>query len=119
MEVAYPDCHGGVVHLGCHVGCPRGPPCKLPTRAAMEAATRTAVEAAHLGCHRGPEVTDPSWPGWDEDGVLSVSLLGVAADTISHLADLGRTVTGLEIYGEQRQHGQAADKRAQRMAITE
>ncbi|XP_043228651.1 uncharacterized protein LOC122384907 [Amphibalanus amphitrite] len=46
---------------------------------------------------RGPEVTDPSWPGWYRDG-LSVSLQGVAADTISHLADLGRTVYILEIY---------------------
>ena len=48
-----------------------------------------------------------------------MSLQGVAADTISHLADLGRTVTLLEIYGEQRQHGQAADIRAQGMADTE
>ena len=69
-------------------------------------------------CPTGPEVTEPSWPGWDEDDDLSVSLQGVAADTISHLADLGRTVTRLEIYGEQRQHGQAADIRAQRMADT-
>ncbi|XP_043241009.1 uncharacterized protein LOC122391284 isoform X1 [Amphibalanus amphitrite] len=68
---------------------------------------------------RGPEVTEPRWPEWDEDDGLSVSLQGVAADTISHLADLGRTVTVLEIYGEQRQHGQAADIRAQRMAATE
>ncbi|KAF0300060.1 hypothetical protein FJT64_027344 [Amphibalanus amphitrite] len=44
----------------------------------------------------GPEVTEPRWPGryWG----LSVSLQGQAADTISHLADLGRTVTLLEIY---------------------
>ena len=48
-----------------------------------------------------------------------MSLQGVAADTISHLADLGRTITELEIYGEQRQHGQAADIRDQRMADTE
>ncbi|XP_043217273.1 uncharacterized protein LOC122379282 isoform X2 [Amphibalanus amphitrite] len=47
---------------------------------------------------RGPEVTEPSWPGWDEDDDLSVSLQGVAADTISHLADLRRTVRVLEIY---------------------
>ncbi|KAF0303779.1 hypothetical protein FJT64_024290 [Amphibalanus amphitrite] len=47
---------------------------------------------------RGPEVTEPRWPGWDGSG-LSVSLQGVAADTISHLADLGRTVELLEIYG--------------------
>ncbi|KAF0297621.1 hypothetical protein FJT64_004914 [Amphibalanus amphitrite] len=46
---------------------------------------------------RGPEVTEPRWPEryW---GGLSVSLQGVAADTISHLADLGRTVRVLEIY---------------------
>ncbi|KAF0309169.1 hypothetical protein FJT64_019698 [Amphibalanus amphitrite] len=48
---------------------------------------------------RGPKVTEPRWPEWDEDDDLSVSLQGVAADTISHLADLGRTVTVLEIYG--------------------
>ncbi|KAF0288460.1 hypothetical protein FJT64_013176 [Amphibalanus amphitrite] len=47
---------------------------------------------------RGPEVTEPRWPVWDEDDDLSVSLQGVAADTISPLADLGRTVTRLEIY---------------------
>ncbi|KAF0297998.1 hypothetical protein FJT64_004638 [Amphibalanus amphitrite] len=48
---------------------------------------------------RGPEVTEPRWPGWNLwDDDLSVSLQGVAADTISHLADLGRTVTVLEIY---------------------
>ncbi|KAF0314139.1 hypothetical protein FJT64_015396 [Amphibalanus amphitrite] len=47
---------------------------------------------------RGPEVTEPRWPEWYDDDDLSVSLQGVAADTISHLADLGRTVTGLEIY---------------------
>ncbi|XP_043231564.1 uncharacterized protein LOC122386447 [Amphibalanus amphitrite] len=47
---------------------------------------------------RGPKVTEPRWPEWDEDDDLSVSLQGVAADTISHLADLGRTVTVLEIY---------------------
>ncbi|KAF0295689.1 hypothetical protein FJT64_006796 [Amphibalanus amphitrite] len=47
---------------------------------------------------RGPEVTEPRWPEWYEDDGLSVSLQGVTADTISHLADLGRTVTGLEIY---------------------
>ncbi|KAF0288461.1 hypothetical protein FJT64_013176 [Amphibalanus amphitrite] len=46
----------------------------------------------------GPEVTEPRWPVWDEDDDLSVSLQGVAADTISPLADLGRTVTRLEIY---------------------
>ncbi|XP_043225580.1 uncharacterized protein LOC122383334 [Amphibalanus amphitrite] len=48
---------------------------------------------------RGLEVTEPSWPGrYGNDG-LSVSLQGVAAaDTISHLADLGRTVTVLDIY---------------------
>ena len=63
-------------------------------------------------CPTGPEVTEPRWPGRYGSG-LSVSLQGVAADTISHLADLGRTVTRLEIYGEQRQHGQAADIRAQ------
>ncbi|XP_043240794.1 uncharacterized protein LOC122391179 [Amphibalanus amphitrite] len=41
---------------------------------------------------------EPSWPGrYGNDG-LSVSLQGVAADTISHLADLGRTVKRLEIY---------------------
>ncbi|XP_043217870.1 uncharacterized protein LOC122379601 [Amphibalanus amphitrite] len=68
---------------------------------------------------RGPEVTEPRWPGWDEDDGLSVSLQGVTADTISHLADLGQTVGRLEIYGEQRQHGQADDIRAQRMANTE
>ncbi|XP_043231552.1 uncharacterized protein LOC122386438 [Amphibalanus amphitrite] len=67
---------------------------------------------------RGPEVTEPRWPEWDEYG-LSVSLQGVAADTISYLTDLGRRVTRLEIYGEQRQHGQAADIRAQGMADTE
>ncbi|XP_043234854.1 uncharacterized protein LOC122388121 [Amphibalanus amphitrite] len=47
---------------------------------------------------RGPEVTEPRWPGRYGDGVLSVSLQGVAADTISHLPDLGRTVNRLEIY---------------------
>ncbi|XP_043240793.1 LRR receptor-like serine/threonine-protein kinase HSL2 [Amphibalanus amphitrite] len=47
---------------------------------------------------RGPEVTKPRWPGRYEDDGLSVSLQGVAADTISHLAALGRTVTRLEIY---------------------
>ncbi|XP_043232774.1 uncharacterized protein LOC122387033 [Amphibalanus amphitrite] len=46
---------------------------------------------------RGPEVTEPRWPVLYLDD-LSVSLQGVAADTISHLADLGRTVTLLEIY---------------------
>ncbi|KAF0288464.1 hypothetical protein FJT64_013179 [Amphibalanus amphitrite] len=49
-------------------------------------------------CPTGPEVAEPRWPGrnlWDR---LSVSLQGVTADTISHLADLGRTVTQLEIY---------------------
>ncbi|KAF0299996.1 hypothetical protein FJT64_003371 [Amphibalanus amphitrite] len=45
-----------------------------------------------------PEVTEPRWPGWSPWGGLSVSLQGVAVDTISHLADLGRTVTGLELY---------------------
>ncbi|KAF0309810.1 hypothetical protein FJT64_019069 [Amphibalanus amphitrite] len=45
-----------------------------------------------------PEVTEPRWPGRYEDDGLSVSLQGVAADTISHLADLGRTVRRLEIY---------------------
>ena len=71
-------------------------------------------------CPTGPEVTEPRWPEWKPwfHG-LSVSLQGVAADTISHLPDLGRTVTVLEIYGEQRQHGQAADIRDQRMADTE
>ncbi|KAF0305979.1 hypothetical protein FJT64_022472 [Amphibalanus amphitrite] len=49
---------------------------------------------------RGPEVTEPRWPEWDEYG-LSVSLQGVAADTISHLADLGRTVKRLYIYGSE------------------
>ena len=58
-------------------------------------------------------MTEPRWPERDEDDDLSVSLQGVAADTISHLADLGRTVTVLYIYGEQRQHGQAADIPAQ------
>ncbi|KAF0299088.1 hypothetical protein FJT64_003635 [Amphibalanus amphitrite] len=48
-------------------------------------------------CPTGPEVTEPRWPGLYLD-CLSVSLQGVAADTISHLADLGRTVTVLEIY---------------------
>ncbi|KAF0302531.1 hypothetical protein FJT64_025368 [Amphibalanus amphitrite] len=48
-------------------------------------------------CPTGPEVTEPRWPKWNEDD-LSVSLQGVAADTISHLDDLGRTITGLEIY---------------------
>ncbi|XP_043241007.1 uncharacterized protein LOC122391282 [Amphibalanus amphitrite] len=47
---------------------------------------------------RGPEVTEPRWPKRYWVDVLSVSLQGVAADTISHLADLGRTVTRLEIY---------------------
>ncbi|XP_043232766.1 uncharacterized protein LOC122387024 [Amphibalanus amphitrite] len=48
---------------------------------------------------RGPEVTKPRWPVRSPcRGGLSVSLQGVAADTISHLADLGRTVTRLEIY---------------------
>ncbi|KAF0288463.1 hypothetical protein FJT64_013178 [Amphibalanus amphitrite] len=47
---------------------------------------------------RGPEVTELSWPGWCRDDGLSVSLQGVAADTISYLADLGRTVELLEIY---------------------
>ncbi|XP_043234861.1 uncharacterized protein LOC122388127 isoform X2 [Amphibalanus amphitrite] len=46
---------------------------------------------------RGPEVTESRWPERYEYG-LSVSLQGVAADTISHLADLGRTVNRLEIY---------------------
>ncbi|KAF0298594.1 hypothetical protein FJT64_004047 [Amphibalanus amphitrite] len=48
---------------------------------------------------RGPDVTEPRWPEWKPwfHG-LSVSLQGVTADTISHLADLGRTVTRLEIY---------------------
>ncbi|XP_043232776.1 uncharacterized protein LOC122387040 [Amphibalanus amphitrite] len=46
---------------------------------------------------RGPEVTEPRWPKWYGSG-LSVSLQGVAADTISHLAGLGRTVTVLDIY---------------------
>ncbi|XP_043234858.1 uncharacterized protein LOC122388125 [Amphibalanus amphitrite] len=63
---------------------------------------------------RGPEVTEPRWPELNPlVRGLSVSLQGVAADTISRLADLGRTVTVLEIYGEQRQHGQTADIRAQ------
>ena len=70
-------------------------------------------------CPTGPEVTEPRWPGRSPWGGLSVSLQGVTADTISHLADLGRTVRVLEIYGEQRQHGQAADIRAQVMADTE
>ncbi|KAF0306143.1 hypothetical protein FJT64_022282 [Amphibalanus amphitrite] len=48
---------------------------------------------------RGPEVTEPRWPERDEDDGLSVLLQGVTADTISHLADLGRTVNRLEIYG--------------------
>ncbi|KAF0293358.1 hypothetical protein FJT64_000936 [Amphibalanus amphitrite] len=47
---------------------------------------------------RLPKVTEPRWPEWYEDDGLSVSLQGVAADTISHLADLGRTVKRLEIY---------------------
>ncbi|XP_043225584.1 uncharacterized protein LOC122383341 [Amphibalanus amphitrite] len=48
---------------------------------------------------RGPEVTEPRWPVRSPcRGGLSVSLQGVAADTISHLADLGRTVNRLEIY---------------------
>ncbi|KAF0300960.1 hypothetical protein FJT64_026659 [Amphibalanus amphitrite] len=47
---------------------------------------------------RGPEVTEPRWPGRSPWGGLSVSLQGVAADTISHLADLGRRVRRLEIY---------------------
>ncbi|XP_043235930.1 uncharacterized protein LOC122388696 [Amphibalanus amphitrite] len=48
---------------------------------------------------RGPEVTEPRWPEWNPlVRGLSVSLQGVAADTISHLADLRRTVTLLEIY---------------------
>ncbi|XP_043234853.1 uncharacterized protein LOC122388119 [Amphibalanus amphitrite] len=47
---------------------------------------------------RGPEVTEPRWPRESRRDCLSVSLQGVAADTISHLADLGRTVTVLEIY---------------------
>ncbi|KAF0306142.1 hypothetical protein FJT64_022282 [Amphibalanus amphitrite] len=47
---------------------------------------------------RGPEVTEPRWPERDEDDGLSVLLQGVTADTISHLADLGRTVNRLEIY---------------------
>ncbi|KAF0308835.1 hypothetical protein FJT64_002110 [Amphibalanus amphitrite] len=46
---------------------------------------------------RGPEVTKPRWPGHPWGG-LSVSLQGVTADTISHLAGLARTVTVLEIY---------------------
>ncbi|XP_043232772.1 uncharacterized protein LOC122387031 [Amphibalanus amphitrite] len=48
---------------------------------------------------RGPEVTEPRWPErfWLCDD-LSVSLQGVAADTISHLADLGRTVIRLYLY---------------------
>ncbi|XP_043240077.1 uncharacterized protein LOC122390809 [Amphibalanus amphitrite] len=48
---------------------------------------------------RGPEVTEPRWPEWKPwfHG-LSVLLQGVAADTISHLADLRRTVKRLEIY---------------------
>ncbi|KAF0295988.1 hypothetical protein FJT64_006592 [Amphibalanus amphitrite] len=49
-------------------------------------------------CPTGPEVTEPRWPEWDEYDDLSVSLQGVAADTISHLTNLGRTVTRLEIY---------------------
>ena len=64
-------------------------------------------------------MTEPRWPGWYRDDGLSVSLQGVAADTISHLADLGRTVTRLEIYGEQRQHGQAVDIRVQGIADIE
>ncbi|XP_043240799.1 uncharacterized protein LOC122391187 [Amphibalanus amphitrite] len=41
----------------------------------------------------GPEVTKPRWPGWYGNG-LSVSLQGVAADTISHLAtELGSRIT--------------------------
>ncbi|KAF0310933.1 hypothetical protein FJT64_001865 [Amphibalanus amphitrite] len=60
-------------------------------------------EETHAYCRgaappAGPEVTELRWPEWDLGGGLSVSLQGVAADTISHLADLGRTVTGLEIY---------------------
>ncbi|KAF0299619.1 hypothetical protein FJT64_027703 [Amphibalanus amphitrite] len=45
----------------------------------------------------GPEVTERRWPEWYGSD-LSVSLQGVAADTISYLADLGRTVTRLYIY---------------------
>ncbi|XP_043217699.1 uncharacterized protein LOC122379497 [Amphibalanus amphitrite] len=41
----------------------------------------------------GPEVTEPRWPGQYGSG-LSVSLQGVAADTISHLAtELGSRIT--------------------------
>ncbi|KAF0287678.1 hypothetical protein FJT64_013913 [Amphibalanus amphitrite] len=47
---------------------------------------------------QGPEVTEPRWPEHPWGG-LSVSLQGVTADTISHLADLGRTVKLLYIYG--------------------
>ncbi|KAF0309936.1 hypothetical protein FJT64_018976 [Amphibalanus amphitrite] len=49
-------------------------------------------------CPTGPEVTEPRWPKRYLRGGLSVSLQGVAADTISHLADLGRRVNVLEIY---------------------
>ncbi|XP_043217710.1 uncharacterized protein LOC122379505 [Amphibalanus amphitrite] len=42
---------------------------------------------------QGPEVTEPRWPGRYGSG-LSISLQGVAADTISHLAtELGSRIT--------------------------
>ncbi|XP_043200657.1 uncharacterized protein LOC122369757 [Amphibalanus amphitrite] len=50
----------------------------------------------------GPEVTKSRWPGRYGSG-LSVSLQGVAADTISHLAtELGSRITLLVTDGEQR-----------------
>ncbi|KAF0294914.1 hypothetical protein FJT64_007444 [Amphibalanus amphitrite] len=76
----------------------RGLLCLSVTAADLPLLRGQLLEGLRLLNVRGPEVTEPRWPGWNLWGDLSVSLQGVAADTISHLADLGRTVKLLEIY---------------------
>ena len=66
-------------------------------------------------------MTEPRWPEWPgSSSGLFVSLQGLdGSSTEICLSSLGNRLGILAIYGEQRQHGQTVDVRAQGMADTQ